>query len=97
MSDAYVVGNMVRVSVTFTDETDAAVDPEGVTLAYKQPGGTATTLTYGTDEEIVRDNVGQYHALLTLAAGAWYYRWAGTGDGAAAGEGAFDMTASQVI
>ena len=63
MSD-YIVGQLVRLSATFTDAAGAAADPDTVRLLHKPmsaPGATLQTLTYpGEGTSIVRDNLGQY-------------------------------------
>jgi hypothetical protein len=70
----YTAGTEVRFSATF------AADPTTVTLSVKEPSGTTTIYTYGTDPELVRDGVGEYHADLVLnTAGLWWYKFAGSG------------------
>lgn len=93
----YDVGDLARLSAVFTDAAGAAIDPTVVKLAYQPPGGSVTTLTYGTDP-IIKDSAGHYHADLSVtASGAWYYRWYSTGTGQAAEEGVFEVRARAVI
>lgn len=56
-----LIGNDVKWSVVFTDELGAAIDPDEVTFTLKAPDETETVFTYGTDEEVVRDDVGEFH------------------------------------
>jgi hypothetical protein len=73
-----VVGDMVRLAVTFTSASSGQkVDPEIVRFRYLSPAEhTATTLVYDTDEELVRDSAGLYHTNLPLdEAGVWPIRW----------------------
>lgn len=86
----YLVGQLVRVSAAITDASGSAVDPSTLTMKYRTPGGTTTTLTYGTDAALVKDSVGNYHVDLSVQeAGAYQYVWTSTGTGQAIGEGAF--------
>jgi len=89
----YEIGDLARVSAVFTDgESGDAIDPAVVKLAYKPEGGELTTLTYGVDEEIVKDSTGHYHADLDIVSpGVWRYRWYSTGAGQAAEEGSFSV------
>jgi hypothetical protein len=77
---SYYAGTGVRVSAAFTDINGAAVDPTTVTLKYQSPG-VATTWTYGGAGSIVKDSIGNYHAILDTTAlpGVWAYEWQGTG------------------
>lgn len=89
-------GTRVRVSVVFTDVNGASVDPTTVRVKWRAPGGAATTWTYGTDAEVVRDSAGNYHADLdtSTAPGIWRYRWESTGAGQAAAESQFTVSSS---
>jgi hypothetical protein len=92
MACTYDIGDLVRVSVTFTNMSEAVVDPTGITLKYKTPGGVITTLTYPTDAALVRDSTGVYHADIDATeAGTWEYRFQGTGAVKAAVEGLFNI------
>lgn len=80
---AYDVGDVVRVTTTFT-RLGVATDPTTVTFRVKAPAGTLTDYVYLTDAAVVRDSLGVYHLDLPVtAAGTWYVRSIGTG--AAAG------------
>lgn len=88
--NSYDVGDLVRVSSTFTDATGTVADPAAVTASYRAPGGTETDLIYGVDAELVRDSAGVYHMDISAGeAGTWVYRFASTGSGQAAAEGSF--------
>jgi hypothetical protein len=39
----------------------ADADPDDVSVKVRAPDGTETVWVYGTDPEVVRDNVGDYH------------------------------------
>jgi hypothetical protein len=81
-------GDLVRLTVTFTDTTGAPADPTAVRLYIKTPGGVLTTLVYGTDSAVVREETGVYHYdLLCTMPGDWPVRWEGTGAVTAAVEG----------
>jgi len=90
MINAYDVGDLVRVQGAFTNAADVAVDPTAVTAKIKTPAGVVTTYTYGVDAQLVRSTAGTYYVdVSATAAGDWYYRFASTGDGQAAGENKF--------
>ena len=90
----YQVGDLVRVSASFTDASGNAVDPDTVYCDITAPDGTKTTYTYGTDAEVVRDSAGNYHLDVDVtAAGRWCYAWRSRGTGQAAGSGSFHAVA----
>ena len=98
MSD-YIVGQLVRLSATFTDAAGAAADPDTVRLLHKPmsaPGATLQTLTYpGEGTSIVRDSLGQYHADISMDdPGTHYWRWESTGDAQAAAQGQFSVASA---
>ena len=79
MANAYDLGDMVRCSAAFT-QNSAAVDPTTVTFQIRRlPANPITTYTYGVDPELIKDSVGNYHVdYQPDAAGDWCYRYAGT-------------------
>ncbi len=90
--NSYAKGQRVRLSVVFTDDQQAPVDPDAsVIVKYKDPAGAVTTKTYLTDQEVVRDGTGAYHIDVDPnQAGTWDYRWEGSGaNTVAAAEGSF--------
>lgn len=83
-------GDLVRVSAAFKDEAGAAVDPTTVSFTFRTPSGTETTFLHGTDTELVKDSVGNYHVDIDAnAGGSWHWRFVSTGTGQAASEGYF--------
>jgi hypothetical protein len=87
MANTYAYRSKVRLSVAFTDSDGMAVDPANVYCQVKPLSSTTTTYTYGVDDELVRDSVGNYHLDIDCnAVGNWYYAWYATGDGQAADE-----------
>jgi hypothetical protein len=93
----YDVGSLVRVSATYVDINNAAIDPTAVILTYKNPLGTKTVLTYPSG--IIKDAVGKYHFDIDTSTfnGVWYYRWSSTGTGQAAADQSFTVTASPAL
>lgn len=92
-------GNVRKLTASFTDaDLGGAIDPDAVYLTITQPGETAeqaTTYQYGVDAEIVKDNVGEYHANIGFpASGMAYYRWWSTGDGQASTPQAIEIKAT---
>ena len=88
--NTYQKGDLVRVSGTFTNSAGTAIDPSVVKFSYKNPAGTTTTLTYGTDVALVKDSTGNYHVDVDASlTGPWYCRFFSTGTGQAADESKF--------
>ena len=66
MANAYVAGNLIRVSSVFTDTNGAVQDAPSVKVTWATDGGTSTTWTYGVNGQLVKDSVGNYHADLAI-------------------------------
>jgi len=83
VTNKYDIGDSVRCSAVWTDADSTATDPDVVRFKLKTPAGTVTTYVYGTDSELVRDSVGNYHVDVDVTAipGAWYYRFEGETSG----------------
>ncbi|MFQ5776306.1 MAG: hypothetical protein ACE5GS_17445 [Kiloniellaceae bacterium] len=93
--NVYDIGDVVRMSVAFTDAGGAAVDPGAVVFKLLDPAGVVTTFSGGG---VVKDSVGNYHADATIAAsGVHVYRAEGTGANAAAAENRFRVRRSRVL
>jgi hypothetical protein len=83
----YDIGDLVRLTGTFTDLDGTATDPSGITMSIKIPNGTVTTLTYGVDGSLYRSSTGIYYTdFAPTMEGLHYYRFAGTGAVTAAEE-----------
>jgi hypothetical protein len=93
----YAVGALVRVSASYVDINNVAIDPTAVILSYKNPLGVKTTFTYPTS--IIKDSVGHYHYDIdtTGGVGVWYYRWSSTGTGQAAADQSFTVLVSLAL
>jgi uncharacterized protein YfaS (alpha-2-macroglobulin family) len=94
----YVIGDLVRIKVTWTDTDDALIDPTTIVLRVKDPMGTVTVYTYALGE-VVRESLGVYHYDVATGAlnGVWYYRFEAGGAAVGAEEGSFRVEASLVI
>jgi hypothetical protein len=96
MSNTYDYGDLVRVTGTFTTAAGVATDPTAVLCKVRNPAGTVTTLTYGTDAALVKSGTGVYYTDVSAsAAGIWHYRFYSTGTGQAANETYFQVGASE--
>ena len=85
-------GDLVRFRAVFTDENDVTIDPSAVHLLTKDANGLTSTYVYGVDSTITRDDVGTYHADVSVTVtGPFYIRWESTGTGQAAEEAAYDV------
>lgn len=102
MTNLYSTGADVRVSVAFTDINNQPGDPTTITLRVRDPLGNITVSVFAASN-IVKDSTGNYHFDVTLpltsaaAAGAWYYRWEGTGSVTATSEGEFLVQPSKIV
>lgn len=93
---AYLQGQLIRLFASFSLD-GALTDPTTVTVKYKTPTGTSTTLVYPTDFAVVKDGVGNYHLDLNLnAGGTWYFRWEATGTIIGAAQETFTVAAASV-
>ena len=89
---AYDVGDIIRITGSFTDLAGTLVDPSTVSLKLKN-GGTLMTLAYPAD--IQRSSTGVYYYDLNVTLpGTWKWRWYSTGTGQAAEEGSFTVNRS---
>lgn len=79
-TEAHDIGDLRRLTVTFTNLAGTITDPTAVNFSIRKPDGTATAYVYGTDAELVKSTTGVYYVdfALTLP-GRHVYRWVGTG------------------
>lgn len=87
MANRYDVGDLVKVTGTFTDpdNSDAAIDPTAVYCTVTDPSGEETVYQYGVDSEVVKSSTGVYTMNVDVqSTGFWYYRWWSTGTAQAA-------------
>jgi hypothetical protein len=90
MANEYDIGDLVRVSLSFTNSSQSAADPSTVRGRFRDPSGNVTTYLFGTDSQLVKDATGAYHFDVTIdEAGDWRYRGEGEGAIVAAAEGRF--------
>jgi hypothetical protein len=93
---AYDIGDLVRLSASFTNSVGSAVDPTTVAVKYKAPGAATVTKTYAL-AEVTKDSTGHYHYDVSVTVeGHWYYRWESTGTGQAAAEDVFYVNPTRV-
>lgn len=90
------IGDVVRISGSFTDADGVAANPTTLKLAIRNPADQETVYVAGVDSEVVNDSDGEYHFDLRLtAARTWHYRWIASGVGAAATEGFIKVRESE--
>lgn len=93
---AIQIGDIVRASAVFQNESSVDADPTTITMKYKNPAGDITTLVRGTDNELEKDSTGNYHVDITIdQSGFWYHQWIGTGAVAAGDEEKFEVEVTQ--
>jgi hypothetical protein len=99
MSDpTHDLGDRRKLTCEIRDETDALVDPTGLTFSMREPDATLTDYTLTDTADLVRDSLGVYHVYWDCAqVGKHYYRFAATGNVGAAEEAGFKVRPSRVI
>lgn len=91
MCDSYLLGNVIRLSVSFTNVSGVATNPTMVTLEIKKPDLTVETFTP------TNDFAGNYHYdYEPTQVGAYYYVFNGTGAVIASSQGQFKTIAQSV-
>jgi hypothetical protein len=93
----YHVGDLVRLTATFTNAAGSATDPTTVTCLVKlrHVHGAATQSYTYAGGTVIKDATGVYHVDVSpTTEGTWDYRWIGTGTVQAADEGAFRVPES---
>lgn len=100
MTTRYDVGDLVRVTGTWTDPLNGNVeiDPDVVRLSVRAPSGTVVTYTFGSGDDIEKTETGVYVAHISITeSGLWYYRWWSTGAGQSAEEGELVVNEQMVV
>jgi hypothetical protein len=84
----YDVGDRPRITVVFTNLSDAATDPTMVSCFIHSPSGKTTVYTYGADADLTKSATGTYHLDFTLTEpGSYGWRFVGSGVLRAADQG----------
>ncbi len=85
MINKYLLGNIIRLSVTFYDkQTNAIVDPTTTKLEVRKPDNTIETIT------LDKDGIGIYHYDYTPNQyGMYYYNFESFGYAESANQGQF--------
>ena len=97
MTTTYDIGDVRRLSVTFTDINDADADPATVTFRMRSPDGTVLVYVYGTDPEVKKTAVGIYYVEHEFAGpGRHVLRWEGAGTIVVAEETEYYIRRSEV-
>lgn len=91
-------GNVLTIEVAFTvTATGEPVDPTTVVFTFVDPSNNETEYIYGTDAELVKDSVGNYHVEIDCdEVGVFSYEWASTGTGQANEGGRFRVKPEQI-
>lgn len=98
MAESYVLGAVARCSLSVRTDDGDPVDPESLAYYMLEPDGTLTTYVYGSDPQIARESMGEYHVdWPTEQAGRHRYRWDGDGVNAGADEESFRVQRSRVL
>jgi hypothetical protein len=96
MANTYDIGDLVRVTGTFT-VSGTATDPTTITLKVLPPGSAVLTYTYALSE-VTKSATGVYYKDIPItSSGTWYYRWISTGTVVSAGEEYFHVRVAQAV
>jgi len=88
----YDVGDVARLSVTFTSLAGVLADPTVVTLTVQAPDNAQTT------PAVTHDSTGKYHYDLSITqSGVYLYRYVGTGAVAAVEEGQITVRSTTLV
>lgn len=69
----------LRLESNFYDDNGDDTDPTTVLCKVKNPRGTTTTYTYGTDDELGKSSTGDFYLDITPdMSGRWFFRWEAT-------------------
>ena len=103
MPSTYDIGDVVRVTGTFTDTGSNPANPTTVNLLYDTPTSTApttatrTSTSTGLVGDIYYLSTGvYYYDILTTGAGLYESRFTSTGDITASGESWFNVRSRRV-
>ena len=92
--NSHDLGDVVRITATFTNSAGTVVDPSSVYAWYRivKPAlFDVTTVGYGVGS-MVKLGVGVYYTDLPVnSGGEWHYRFRGYGANAAAADGKFNV------
>lgn len=76
----HYIGSPIALTANFQSAAGSDVDPTTVTFWTSDPCGTQTSYVYGTDDEVVKDSVGDYTAtIIPDSPGRWFWKWITTG------------------
>lgn len=91
--NTYTIGDLVRLTGTFTDLSGNLSDPTTSVLTVKDPDGVVTSYP-----SLTHPSTGIYYFDLPVSdSGVYYYRYSGTGAVVAAGETQFQVSESVVL
>ena len=68
----YDIGDVAVLKGAWKDETGVYADPTYVTFSANFPDGSTVAYVYGTDLEVVKDDMGQYHVNLPVLIPGFY-------------------------
>lgn len=91
---SYDIGDLVRITGTFTNAGGTAIDPSGTVLfTVVKPDNVTTVYTYGSGTDVVKASTGVYYVDVPASiAGRYHWRSAATGAvGTGADETWFDV------
>lgn len=72
---SYAFGSRIQIETTFTDDTGDTANPTNVYCTIREPDGTETIYTYGTDPEIEHPSKGVFNIEITGDQEGKYVYW----------------------
>lgn len=97
--NTYDLGDLVKVSAMFKNaDTAGVIDPDVINLSVRTPAGAVTTYTFSVDANLIKEDVGQYYAMISVnQSGYWFYRWWSAGYGQTAKEKEFEVRTAHAV
>jgi hypothetical protein len=96
MANTYDIGDIVRLSASYTDTGGTPANPTTVAFVYERPSGSYSTET-STGPNVTNPSVGSFHLDVEIdEAGLWEYRVTSAGSIQASTEDYFIVRARRV-
>ena len=100
MATTYDVGDIVRISSTFTDTGGTRADPTTVYFAYENPAGVSYSTTYTGVGDVIKASTPStgvyYYDVSCTGQGQYEYRFTSTGLITASAEAYFSVRGRRV-
>lgn len=94
----YELGNVIKVSGSFTDSNDEPVDPSQVSVSILTPGKSLLSYVYNQGQEVKKEGTGIYYIEINAnITGDWYVRFFSSGSIISASEILFRVSSHKAM